>query len=77
MTHVLGVDNNSLYPSACCSNKHEFIKYTDNKMYMLGKVTGFYDCETNPKLKSTCLDIIKKQNELFIVEVKGKINKNI
>ena len=34
MTHFLGVDFNSLNPSAFSSNQHEFIPYTNGRMYM-------------------------------------------
>jgi hypothetical protein len=37
MTHVIGVDANSLYPSVRASIKSEWNKYTDNIMNMPGR----------------------------------------
>ncbi|KAA6353440.1 MAG: hypothetical protein EZS28_051033, partial [Streblomastix strix] len=39
ITHVVGVDFNSLYPSVMSSEPHQFIKYTGGKMYMSGSQT--------------------------------------
>ncbi|KAA6388624.1 MAG: hypothetical protein EZS28_015848 [Streblomastix strix] len=39
ITHVVGVDFNSLYPSVMSSEPHQFIKYTGGKMYMCGSQT--------------------------------------
>ncbi|KAA6353902.1 MAG: hypothetical protein EZS28_050571, partial [Streblomastix strix] len=39
ITHVVGVDFNSLYPSVMSSEPHKFIKYTGGKMYMCGSQT--------------------------------------
>ncbi|KAA6387654.1 MAG: hypothetical protein EZS28_016818 [Streblomastix strix] len=39
ITHVVGVDFNSLYPSVMSSEPHQFIKYTNVKMYMSGSQT--------------------------------------
>jgi hypothetical protein len=75
MTHYIGMDFNSLYPSAFSSVKHEFINYTNNKMYMPGKITAFYDVENKPEHKQIALDIINNKQQLFIVEVKGHIDR--
>ncbi|KAA6400451.1 MAG: hypothetical protein EZS28_004027 [Streblomastix strix] len=40
ITHVVGVDFNSLYPSVMSSEPHQFIKCTGGKMYMYGSQTG-------------------------------------
>jgi hypothetical protein len=37
MTHVQGIDFNSLYPSGSASIKNDMIKYTDNVMHMPGR----------------------------------------
>ncbi|KAA6374076.1 MAG: hypothetical protein EZS28_030397 [Streblomastix strix] len=38
ITHIIGIDFNSLYPSVMSSEPHKFIKYTGGKMYMPGSV---------------------------------------
>ncbi|KAA6309977.1 MAG: hypothetical protein EZS28_056400, partial [Streblomastix strix] len=43
ITHVVGVDFNSLYPSVMSSEPHKFIKYTGGKMYMCGSQTAIRD----------------------------------
>ncbi|KAA6360027.1 MAG: hypothetical protein EZS28_044446, partial [Streblomastix strix] len=46
ITHVVGVDFNSLYPSVMSSEQHKFIRYTNGKMYMCGsqkEVKGHID----------------------------------
>ncbi|KAA6398764.1 MAG: hypothetical protein EZS28_005704, partial [Streblomastix strix] len=40
ITHVVGIDFNSLYPSVMSSEPHKFIKYTGGKMYMCESQTG-------------------------------------
>ena len=74
MTHYMGVDFNSLYPSAFSSTQHEFIPYTNRKMYMPGCITNTYKCDSE-KIKKIALDIISKKNRLFIVVVRGHIPK--
>ncbi|KAI5512099.1 DNA/RNA polymerases family [Trichomonas vaginalis G3] len=73
MTHFVGVDFNSLYPSSFSSNPHDFIQYTDHKMYMPGRLNGVIICDTATK-KAKALGIIKKKNTLFVAEVKGHID---
>ncbi|KAA6395856.1 MAG: hypothetical protein EZS28_008616 [Streblomastix strix] len=63
ITHVVGVDFNSLYPSVMSSEPHKFIKYAgslDSK--------GVY---TGEKMYKFTAD-----GQLFIAEVKGPIQKN-
>ena len=43
ITHCVGVDCNSMYPSSYGSIPHEFCKYTDNVMYMPGKVIDQFE----------------------------------
>jgi len=58
------------------------IPYTNNKMYMPGKVTNTYDIkniediEKKKKTKFICMDIINKKETLFIASIKGHIPKN-
>ncbi|KAI5546883.1 CBG23764 family [Trichomonas vaginalis G3] len=73
MTHFVGVDFNSLYPSCFSSNPHPFIKYTDHRMYMPGRLTNVLICESTAQ-KAMALGIIKKKQELFVTEVKGHID---
>ncbi|KAA6387680.1 MAG: hypothetical protein EZS28_016796 [Streblomastix strix] len=40
ITHVVGVDFNSLYPNVMSSEPHQFIRNTNCKMYMCGSQTG-------------------------------------
>ena len=75
MTHFIGYDFNQLYPSGFSSTKHEFINYTNGKMYMPGQITAFYDVEQKPELKQIALDIINNKKKLFIAEVKGHIDR--
>jgi len=72
MTHFVGVDFNSLYPSTFASVKHDFVPYTDGKMYMPGRLKSFIKTGSL-KLKNEARKIISGKCELFIVEVKGHI----
>ncbi|KAA6368664.1 MAG: hypothetical protein EZS28_035809, partial [Streblomastix strix] len=87
ITHVVGVDFNSLYPSVMSSEPHKFIKYTRSsgtaggKLYMCGSQTGKIMGDTDHS-KQTILRIInskkrfKEDGQLFIAEVKGHIDEN-
>jgi len=82
MTHVVGIDFNSLYPSAFSSEKHEFIPYTNNKMFMPGRVLEFLECKYNStNLKYAKCLIEGKENKysndptLFTVKLTGHIPK--
>ncbi|KAA6360249.1 MAG: hypothetical protein EZS28_044224, partial [Streblomastix strix] len=81
ITHVVGVDFNSLYPSVMSSEPHKFIKYTGGKMYMCGSQTGKIEGDTDHS-KQTILRIINSKKrftedgQLFIAEVKGHIDEN-
>ena len=74
ITHYMGVDFNSLYPSAFSSTQHEFIPYTNGQMYMPGRISNTYKCDSE-KVKNLALDIINKKDTLFIAGVKGHIPK--
>ncbi|KAA6400250.1 MAG: hypothetical protein EZS28_004229 [Streblomastix strix] len=81
ITHVVGVDFNSLYPSVMSSEPHKFIKYTGGKIQMCGSQTCKIIGDTEHS-KQTILRIIniKKRftadGQLFIAEVKGHIDEN-
>jgi hypothetical protein len=82
LSHSLGLDFNSLYPSSFSSNPHEFMPYSNNRFLMPGGITSLMtstDDEplTNKQMKRA-KDIIYNPNrttnnidELFIAEVKG------
>ncbi|KAA6374210.1 MAG: hypothetical protein EZS28_030263 [Streblomastix strix] len=81
ITHVVGVDFNSLYPSVMSSEPHKFIKYTNGKMYMCGSQTGKIMGD-NDHSKQTILRIINSNKrftadgQLFVAEVKGHIQED-
>jgi hypothetical protein len=72
MTHVLGLDFNSLYPSAYSSNYNSNNPYTDHKMYMAGRIKETIITESQEQ-KQRALEIINQKDQLFIVEIKGHI----
>ena len=74
MTHFVGVDFNSLYPSCFSSNKHPFIKYTGGRMYMPGRLCKTINCY-NKVFKDRALKIINNKTDLFVAVVKGHIDK--
>ncbi|KAA6390015.1 MAG: hypothetical protein EZS28_014457 [Streblomastix strix] len=91
ITHVVGVDFNSLYPCVMSSEPHQFIKYTGRKMYICGLQTGkMYMCGSqtgkimgnDEHSKQTIQRIINSKKrftadgQLFIAEVKGHIDQN-
>ncbi|KAA6365005.1 MAG: hypothetical protein EZS28_039468 [Streblomastix strix] len=81
ITHVVGVDFNSLYPNVMSSELRKFIKYIGGKMYMSGSLTGKIEGNSEHS-KLTVLRIInsnkrfKEDGQLFIAEVKGHIDQN-
>ena len=44
VSHVVGVDFNSLYPSSCSSNYHSFNPYHGGIMYMPGSLVSRFEC---------------------------------
>jgi hypothetical protein len=68
-THCVGIDFNSLYPSAYSSFPHCENPYTNNRMYMPGKLITVLTNEAD------CHHAInnRKAKTLFIAEVKGRI----
>ena len=80
MTHFVGVDFNSLYPSVFSSKPHVFIKYTDSKMCMPGRLTGVIkvirdDQTVDDEVRKKALSIIHAKKSLFVAEIKGHIPK--
>jgi hypothetical protein len=67
VTHIIGVDFNTLYPSVYGSILNEMIEYTGNKMLMPGNLKKYI------KDKQRILDIIFAKKELFVVTLKGGI----
>ncbi len=73
MTHICGIDFNSLYPSSFASVKNPNIPYTGGVMYMPGRKTGFYVVGENHYEKEDVLRIINNRDELFVAEIKAHI----
>jgi hypothetical protein len=69
MTHCIGLDFNSLYPSSFASMYHEFNPYTNHIMYMPGSV------EKHITDKDEAMRVIEGRNTLFIANIKGEIPK--
>ncbi len=84
MTHVVGVDFNSLYPSASSSEPHPFNKYHDHIMYMPGRLLNRYvvydeNGNKNEKVFNACRNIINsksrfKPNPAFIFKATVKLS---
>ena len=72
ITHFIGVDFNSLYPSSFASVENKNNPYTDHKMYMPGKMTSSMTIHNENQLKRA-LKIINSKNTLFIALIKGYI----
>ena len=83
ITHVVGIDFNSLYPSSFGSIKHSFNKYHGGIMYMPGRFLNRYNVYDengvkNNKIYDICYKIItsktrfdnKFPDKLFYAEVK-------
>jgi hypothetical protein len=68
ITHIIGIDFNSLYPSSYSSNHHPFNPYTDGIMYMPGPLKQVIKNEEQAR------KIIEERNEIFSVDVKGHID---
>jgi hypothetical protein len=71
MTHVGGVDLNSLYPSAYTSINSNKIPYTGGRLLIPGDFKEYI--LDKQKMKN----ITKMRQELFIVKVEGGIPKNL
>ena len=66
ISHIAGIDFNSLYPSSFCSVKHDFNRYHSGIMYMQGsfiKRDDAYDNRIkNEKVFNIAMDIIQSNN---------------
>ena len=69
---IVGLDFNSLYPSAFASVKHPCIPYTGGVMYMAGRLEEYYEVTTEQQ-RQMALKLINDKNDLFVVVVKGSI----
>ncbi|KAA6359945.1 MAG: hypothetical protein EZS28_044528 [Streblomastix strix] len=76
ISHIVGVDFNSLYPSVMSSEPHKFIKYTNGKMYMAGSGIGRIEPKGGSEGpdKTKIMNIINGRDQLFIAELKGHID---
>ena len=72
MTHFIGFDFNSLYPSSFSGQYNGLNKYTDGIIKMPGRLLRYIKCDTEEK-KREALEIIKEKKMIFIVTVKGGI----
>ena len=73
VTHVCGIDFNSLYPSCYSSAPHDFIKmmgYKEGKFFMPGSVMG--EIEDKEKIMRI-IKCGKNTKYLYVVSVKGYI----
>ena len=75
-TQILGIDFNSLYPSAFSSNYHRFNHYHGGNMYMPGAFIRRIDAK-DKQSRERCMQIItlnsrfgNKPNYVFYAEVK-------
>ena len=72
VTHVCGIDFNSLYPSSYSSQPHPFMPYTGGKMYMPGRIDKAHKT-SDLMLKKRARYIIDKRDTLFVADLKGHI----
>ena len=81
ISHFIGIDFNSLYPSSFSGAYHDCNPYTCHKMYMPGRVTEEIIVKNEAQLRR-CLAIINSKDrftdkgQLFVVKLKGHIPKN-
>jgi hypothetical protein len=68
ITHIIGIDFNSLYQSSYSSKPHPFNPYTDGIIYTLGRVKQVIKNEEEAR------KIIEERKEIFSVDVKGHID---
>ncbi|KAA6402265.1 MAG: hypothetical protein EZS28_002211 [Streblomastix strix] len=76
ITHICGVDFNSLYPSCFSSQQHNFNKYTNGIMFMCGSVTGVINDPIQSRKIIHSADRFTDKGQLFIVQLKGHIDEN-
>lgn len=78
MTHLLGIDFNSLYPSSFSGQYHEFNPYTGGCMFMPGRVLEHIEIKTPAQLRKAYAIIKNKSRftedgQLFCATIKGHI----
>jgi hypothetical protein len=72
ITHIIGIDFNSLYPSSFSGLRHPFNKYTNHTLYMPGYVKfRLKVTPEKPEIEKNIRKIINNKKELFIVSLKG------
>ena len=81
ISHFIGVDFNSLYPSSFSGAYHPCNKYTGGKMYMPGRVLEHSIVTTEEQLKRCQAIIHSKERftengQLFVAKIRGYIPKN-
>ena len=70
ISHIIGVDFNSLYPSVFSSKYHEFNPYHGHIMYMPGYEINRYECydnegKRNEKVYKACYNIIHSKHRFY------------
>lgn len=72
ITHIIGSDFNSLYPSSYSSIKHPFNPYTGGKMWMPGELQEIIEVYKNgvknEEAFNRCVKIITDKNNMFANE---------
>ena len=63
ITHCVGLDFNSLYPSSYSSIQHPFIEYTVGKIYMPGRVLKYEVCNDKESKRKALSSIINDYNK--------------
>ncbi|KAA6371981.1 MAG: hypothetical protein EZS28_032492, partial [Streblomastix strix] len=76
VTHICGVDFNSLYPNCFSSQYHPFNKYTNGIMYMCGSVTSVINDPIYSKKIINSAYRFTDLGQLFIAQLKGHIDEN-
>ncbi|KAA6368949.1 MAG: hypothetical protein EZS28_035524 [Streblomastix strix] len=76
VSHICGVDFNSLYPSCFSSQYHPFNKYTNGIMYMCRSVTSVINDPIQSRKIINSADRFTDKGQLFIAQLKGHIDEN-
>jgi hypothetical protein len=74
ITHCMGVDANSLYPSSFSSSINPNIPYTGGQMYMLGRLLQSFKCDTE-KQKAYLLNIINERRIYLLLKLRFHVLK--
>ena len=78
ITHCVGVDCNSMYPSAFASISHDFCRYTNHRMFLPGQLIDAFEVTSAEKYQRAREIIYQKERftddaTLFIAKIKGHI----